>query len=186
MHRQEEIHIKPKVTKILLGSLFFVALGIFMLYAGLADRLIVLVIAGFICTVFFGAMLVFSTSKLVQRKPALVINDEGIIDRSSYVSVGAIPWNEIKSIDIYQVMNERFIGIEVHHPDEILARLPEWKQKLMRMNKRMTNATVHLSASGLSCNLNELFLTLYRRWKISKNDDITEMTEVVNHEELQA
>ncbi|MFF3923003.1 STM3941 family protein [Paenibacillus lactis] len=186
MPRQEEIHIKPKVTKLLLGSLIFVALGIFMIYAGAGDRQIVLVIIGFLCTLFFGALLVFFMRKLVQRKPALVINDEGIIDRSSYVSVGAIPWSEIKGMDIYQVMNERFIGIEVHHPEEILARLPGWKQKLMRMNKGMTNATIHLSASGLSCNLNELFLTLYRRWKISKNDDITEMTEVVNNEELQA
>jgi len=183
---QEEIHIKPKVTKILLGSLIMVALGIFMLYAGIKDRLIVLVIAGFICTGYSGPILAFSMSKVLQRKPALVINDEGIIDRSSYVSVGEIPWSEIKRMDIYQVMNERFIGIEVHHPEEIMARLPGWKQKLMRMNKGMTNATVHLSASGLSCNLNELFLTLYRRWKISKNDVITEMTEVVNNEELQA
>ncbi|MGE7823135.1 STM3941 family protein [Paenibacillus sp. NPDC093718] len=169
MQEQEEIMIYPKVTKMLVGSLAFVLLGSGLVYGGVTSDNMVIAIVGIICALFFGAGLVFAVTKLFQSAPALLINKEGIVDKSSYVSAGAVAWDEIKNIHIYQIKNEKFIGIEVYDPDHLMSRHPAWKRKLMRMNKGMTGATIHISASSISANVYELFPLLYRRWNASKS-----------------
>ncbi|WP_459965018.1 STM3941 family protein [Paenibacillus sp. JCM 10914] len=176
---QDEIRVYPKVGKLFIGSLVFVVIGIVMMYAGGSDEEnnVFIVVVGAICTLFFGFGFVYAISKLLQRKPALLINQTGIEDHSSLVSSGFVTWDEIKGIDMYQVQNQRFIGIEVHHPEQIWSRHPHWKQRLMRLNKGMTDSAIHIQETGLSGNFNELFLVMYRRWKLNKSDELEEREE---------
>lgn len=169
MQEQEEIKIYPKVTKMLVGSLAFVLVGSGLVYGGLTLSNIFIVLVGIICALFFGMGLVFSIVKLVQSEPALLIHREGIVDRSSYASARAVAWSEIKNIHIYQIKNEKFIGIDVYDPELLMSRHPACKRKLMSMNKGMTGSAIHISASSISCNLYELFPLLYRRWNASRN-----------------
>ncbi|KOP67518.1 hypothetical protein AMS62_21445 [Bacillus sp. FJAT-18019] len=167
--KQEEIKVHSKVAKLLFGSLAFVLLGIGLIYAGAESSNYFVLIIGFISMALFSLGLVFSVSKLIKSEPALLINQEGIVDKSSYAGAGAVSWNEIKNISFYQAKKEKIITIELYDPERLISRQPLWKQKLMRLNKGMAGATIHLSSLNLSCNLYELFPLLYRRWNNSKS-----------------
>lgn len=169
IQEQEEIKVRSKVAKLLFGSLAFVLLGIGLIYAGADSSHYFVLIMGVISTALFSLGLVFSVSKLIKSEPALLINREGIVDKSSYAGAGAVSWNEIKNISFYQAKKEKVITIELYDPERLISRQPVWKQKLMRLNKGMAGATIHLSSLNLSCNLYELFPLLYRRWNHSKS-----------------
>lgn len=169
MQEQEEIKVRSKVGKLLFFSLVMVLIGIVIIYEGAESRNYFILIIGFINLVLFSLGLVFSVSKLIKSEPALLVNQEGIVDRSSMVGAGDVAWNEIKNITFYQAKKEKVIAIELYDPERLISRQPSWKQKLMRLNKGMAGATIHLSSLNLSCNLYELFPLLYRRWNNSKS-----------------
>lgn len=169
MQEQEEIKFRSKVGKLLFISLVMVLIGIVIIYEGAESRNYFFLIIGFINLALFSLGLVFSVSKLIKSEPALLVNQEGIVDKSSYAGAGAVTWNEIKNISFYQSKKEKVINIELHDPESLVSRQPSWKQKLMRLNKGLAGTTIHLSSLNLSCNFYELFPLLYRKWNNSKS-----------------
>jgi hypothetical protein len=57
---------------------------------------------------FFGFGIFYFLRKLIDKKPGLIIDDNGIIDNSSAVSVGLIPWSDIEHISTTNVMKQKF------------------------------------------------------------------------------
>lgn len=56
--------------------------------------------------IFFGLVAVTMFRKFSDKKPGLIINNQGITDNSSGVSAGLIPWNDIDKIKISQVLSQ--------------------------------------------------------------------------------
>lgn len=118
------------------------------------------------------------SSKLIMMNNSRLIGSL-IVDKSSYVSPGAVAWSEIKNISFYQMKKEKLIAIELYDPERLVSRQPVWRQKLMHMNIGMTSASIHLTSLNLSCSLYELFPLLYRRWNMHRpgtDQDIQEET----------
>jgi hypothetical protein len=88
----------------------------------------VLYIASVICMVF-GAIgfVVFLKRIFSKDKAALVIDSKGITDKTSAVSRGSVPWQDITNVRLTSMQTNRFsktyfITILVKNPDEYIAK----------------------------------------------------------------
>jgi hypothetical protein len=85
------------------------------------------------------------------------MNNTGIIDNSSGVSAGYIPWYDIEKIKFVKVFNQKFLMIIVNNPEECFQKQASViKRKTMQMNLKMYGSPISISATGLKCDFNEL------------------------------
>ncbi len=154
---------KKRMALFSLGSFAFVAIGIWMILSGGWIEGII----GVISILFFGAALVFFLTRLLGRKPSLFINEEGIIDDSSYVSAGTIAWDEIEDIGITEYSGQQWISIKLRDPQAFLQKQPRFKRWLMNLNNTLVDAPIHISQEMLSVPLGRFYEMMVDKWKRS-------------------
>jgi len=134
------IEIKSSRTKLILllsGSLIFIILGIFLTVnhdkftSAIFRNVIFIRIAGIAAMLFFGLCLIILIKSFFTKKFNLIINEKGIIDNSSYVSVGMIFWTDITSIKSINVVSTKFLIINVKDPNKYLNNESGIKKKLL-------------------------------------------------------
>ena len=167
--KQIEIPLsKIKLTLMLFGSIAFVAAGIWMVTSPNAfstshrtHNPIIVFVIGAASILFFGLCLVYIAIKLTDYAPGLIISDEGIYDNSSGVSVGLIPWTDIKKIEISNAGRQRFIVLVVKNPKHYINRQKSFiTRKAMEMNYKHFGSPINISANGLKTRFDELLLLL--------------------------
>lgn len=96
-----EIIIKQSQLKqflIMLLAIIMVAVSIFVFCSDInlfGVNFLNKIIGGFV-TIFFGACLLFIIIRFFKPKDILVIDKNGITDNSSAISIGFIPWKDVK------------------------------------------------------------------------------------------
>ena len=172
MDSNEDIVIYPKLGKLLVLSAVFVLIGLALTYFGLMgeDNEPFIVIIDVLCTVIFGLCLVYYVARIKNKKPSLIVNDEGITDQSSYIEAGVIRWEEVKNIEIYSLMNQRMIGIKLYHPEEFMSKQRGFKKMLMRANQGMVDTPINIAESGLPMSLDKVYLIMLKKWKQSRRE----------------
>lgn len=60
--------------------------------------------------------------RLASSSPLLIIDHDGVTDRSSLVGVGLIRWNEIVSVEPIDVNGQSFISIRTRQPQAVIDR----------------------------------------------------------------
>ncbi|AWB43562.1 hypothetical protein DCC85_04540 [Paenibacillus sp. CAA11] len=146
-------------------ALLFVVLGCFVAYYSYQDQKYFFTVIGVLCIVFFGFCLLYIVSKLNDRTPAVVVDEDGITDRSSYIAGGLIRWEEIRDIELYEFMNQSFIGIELYDSDSYLEKQRGLRRLMMNANRGMVQATINISQSSLSTPLEELYDRIIEQWE---------------------
>jgi hypothetical protein len=163
---------KRKLVLMLIAAAAFVASGIwFLLYTSsmlsavsVSPSFIKLV--GIVAIVFFGICCVFIARKLFDNRPGFIITETGLIDNSSGISAGEIPWKDIRGITNTTIANKRFIMILLHNPEEYINRQTSiLKRKAMEMNYKHYGSPVSISTSGLRCSFGELKQLLDGKFK---------------------
>ncbi|MHA7963882.1 STM3941 family protein [Paenibacillus sp. CAU 1782] len=154
---------KKRLALMTLGSLAFVAVGLWMIISGNWVE----AIFGVASVLLFGAALLFFLSRLLGRKPSLFINEEGIIDDSSYVSAGTIAWDEIEDIGMTEYSGQRWISIKLRDPQAFLQKQPGFKRWLMNLNNALVDAPIHISQEMLSVPLGRFYEMVLEKWKRS-------------------
>ena len=117
---------------------------------------------------FFGLCAGFAFIKLFDPKPGLIIDAEGIVDNSSGVSAGRIPWREIRGFRVTTVQKQRFITFEVEDPLKYVDRGNFLRRKLNRANLKYFGSPVQISANALQIKFDELLSVIaqfYERHK---------------------
>ena len=104
----------------------------------------------------FSLGLIYLGYRLLKPAPAVIINQEGIVDNTSVFGAGLIRWEEIESLVVYRVMDNAFLGIVPVDLEAVLARQPTMKRFLFRMNKGMAPAPLSISGGGLPMPVEEL------------------------------
>ena len=102
MTEQIEIPLsKNKLTLMLICSLIFISLGLWFVIKPptirnpiIGNPTLILTV-GIAAILFFGLCAIFIAKKLPDKTPGLIINNQGVTDNSSGVSVGLIPWDDI-------------------------------------------------------------------------------------------
>jgi len=159
----QEIVIKLSKTKMLVllaGSIGFVAVGFWLWQiADVQHRYFPLYVkfAATLSIGFFGLGAVFIFVKLFDSNPGLIINDEGITDNASGASAGLVRWENITKVRITEIVNQKFITIDVNNADEILNRQSDSKRAMMQQNIKLCNSPVNISTNMLQCNFQKLY-----------------------------
>jgi hypothetical protein len=164
---------KGKLVKGFAGSAIFVAVSIWILTTDQTSRGSLLsnpvlkygiAIAGI---VFFGFLAVLYLFKLRDKKPGLVIDENGIIDNSGGLAAGFIPWSDILKFTIQKVMKQQFLVITVRNPEYYINNQKSvLKKKGMEYNFKNYGSPVAISTNTLNCKLPELLHLLEERNKV--------------------
>ena len=161
---------RTKISLVLLGSAAFVAIALAVWPAvGLLPRgtLLGLAMHAFlvITIVFFGLCGLYAAVKLFDRTPGLVIDEVGIIDNSSGLAVGRIPWSEIEGIHITRVQGQRFLTLQVRDPEKYVKRSSFLRRQITWLNVKYFNGPIHISANGLKMGFDELVKVVGQRFE---------------------
>ena len=173
--KEEQIEIplsKNKLFFTLFGAIGFVLIGLWFLISppisstqifGISS---IYSIVGFISVLFFGLGAVIIFRKISDEKAGIIINSQGIIDNSSGVSAGLIPWKDIQEIKVAQVMNQKFLMLIVKNPQDYLAKVTNSiKRKGMEINYKTYGSPISISASSLKTDFDELHKLLIDKMK---------------------
>jgi hypothetical protein len=173
MTKEEQIEIPLSKTKLLLtllGSLLFVALGLWLLINPpesnhwLFGNSTVIIITGLASVIFFGLAAVTIFRKFSDKNPGLTINRQGIIDNSSGASAGLIPWTDIQEIKISQVMNQKFLMFIVSNPEDYLEKVTNpLKRNAMKINYKTYGSPISISSNALQTNFDDLHKLLINK-----------------------
>jgi hypothetical protein len=82
--------------------------------------------------------------QLRDTRPRLVLNREGVVDRT--LGVGVIPWAEIFGAEMRSIFGQRFIALRLRDPNVFLERLSPMQRKCAR---KVQNVVVGSSAGAL-------------------------------------
>ena len=143
-------------------NLIFVAIGIWMIMDG--ERW-----SGWFVSVFFGlGALVFSWS-LLDRRPRLVLDHEGISDRT--LGVGKILWSDIDDATLRRVSSAWFIELSID--DNVRAayldQLSLTRKRLSRGNRYVGFAELNINLTGVRGRPEEIFKTFVEFLVAAKN-----------------
>jgi hypothetical protein len=137
---------KPKLCRQLVVGIAAIAAGIWMALTRVRgwnpwmDAAV-----GMVCIAFGAALLLDAVRRLFGGAPALLFDQEGIIENTYYGSVGRILWSDITCAEVV----ENFVGailffslkrkdvvIGVHRPEEFAARVAARESRLLRFLRR--------------------------------------------------
>jgi hypothetical protein len=142
----DSIEIKPSRAKfalLFLAACAFVAAGIAMIVYGPASDTWI----GWVCTFFFGGGLLIFGRQLFDARPRLVINRDGVFDRT--LGVGVIAWSEIRGASLRSIKGNDFIALELYHPEVWIGRLSRMQQALVTANRELGFGVLNLNLVGL-------------------------------------
>jgi hypothetical protein len=130
-------------------------------------------VTGVLGLVFFGAAFVFIWKKVNDNKPGLVIDENGVMDNSSGVSAGLIPWSDIIDIKFEKVFNQSFLMLIVRNPNAYIEQQQNViKKKAMQMNFKNYGSPISIPAGTLSYNFDELRQLLINKLSVYKSQHI--------------
>jgi hypothetical protein len=106
-----EFHLsKLKIFGFVILAIGFVVAGLFLIEIdGIKAK-----IAGWLSIAFFGfgALVLIWQLLKSNKKPAVLISDEGIVDNRT--NVGLIPWADVSRIWVGEIHSQKFLCIETH------------------------------------------------------------------------
>ena len=179
MNNRIEIPLsKKKIALLLLGSIAFVAGGIWI--ATNPERFIpnifritdpeIIRIGGIVGILFFGATGIYGIKKLFDKKVGLIIDSDGITDNSNASGIGLIEWNDITEIRTKQVMSTKFLLIDISNPEKYIGKAKNGMQaKLMKANINMYETPLSITSNTLKFDFGELEKLIQTEFKRNKN-----------------
>lgn len=146
-----------------MGAVAFVVAGVF--FATEPARFIspifrseeIIRIAGVAAVLFFGLGAVYILRKLFDKKVGLTIDEEGITDNSSAVSVGLIGWQEITGVETLEIVSNKIMLLHTNNPEKYMARATNmFSRKAMQTNYKMYGTPFSITANSLQIKYKEL------------------------------
>jgi uncharacterized membrane protein YhaH (DUF805 family) len=117
--------------------------------------------------------LFFMIYRLFRTKPILTIDENGITD---YVaSYGFIPWEDIITLSVTNIISFKFISINIKNFDTYLSRKPFFIRFILRIQPSLVNSPMLIDASYLSPGIKEAWEYIC---KIQKEKTIVAIKEV--------
>lgn len=118
-----------RLLPLVLTTVFFGLLGLLMAGADGFWRW-----TGLLLMIIFAAATLVLVARMVRPGPSLVVDAEGIIDRTTLLPTGRVPWREIAALrkrEIGRGMGrERLLEVVLLDPDRFRARPRGWARRL--------------------------------------------------------
>lgn len=160
MKRTEIPLSKRKVTLLSLGGLLFVILGLLVIFVlsefrwSLFDILFKAI--GLLGAAFGGLAVYIGGKKLLDPRPGLIIDAQGITDNTSGSSLGFTSWDEITAIHHTTVMDIPMLLIELNHPAKFINRAKGLNRAMLRQNHGMYGTPLAIASNTLKCKFETL------------------------------
>jgi len=154
---------KRKYFLFLLGSLGFVAVGVFLLIKGKQDA----AVAAWLSIIFFGACSLAFIFPLFDARPRIILDDKGLFDRT--LGVGLIPWSEITGAYAKSMRGNDFISLELKDDEKWLNKLSRFKRLLTLGNKSLGFTAINLNLSGVSVDTQQIYELVINQIKLNRN-----------------
>ncbi len=151
---------KTKLILTFLGSCLFVVLAIFLVKNPENFRnanVVMTRLVGILGICFFGLIVLTVPRKLFDKKPGLILDENGIIDNSSMKGFGTILWKDIISIRPIKVTRTtNLLLIFVSNPEKYSENPNFFIQYLRKVGMKMYGTPITISSNALKCNFTEL------------------------------
>ena len=166
---------KKKILLLILGLLVFIIIEIPLIMnpekyvSTLFRNPLFIRVTSIIGFIFCSFVLIAFIKVVLSRKLGLAINNEGIIDNSSYISKGLIKWDDIVSIKRIDVMSTKFLLIGVKNPEKYVDNeTSKIKKRLLQSNLKKYGTPITISSTTLEYDfdrLEEVLLSSYNEYK---------------------
>jgi hypothetical protein len=128
-------------------------------------------LAGLFGFIFFGAGNLVLLKMLFRRNPALIIDEKGITDYSTFMSVGLIHWEDITAIKGGKLKSTHFITIHIKNKKKYIANSKNaWQTYMMKINSKYFRTPIHINSSGLQCKHDELMAIILKAQETYKSN----------------
>ena len=115
-------------------------------------------VAGFIGSFIFIIGAAFVAQKVFNKKPGLIIDNEGIADGSLGVMFPKVSWSQVTEIRHLESNGDHFIKITIKDPEKYISAEPNpLKRKMLEMNYNTLRTPVNIAASRLKMDFQELY-----------------------------
>jgi hypothetical protein len=177
MERIEIYTSKKKSLLLLLGSLAFVALGIWLVME--ADNLtgwrarnpLLTRGIGIASILFFGLGIFVSIKRLVKSEIALIIDPIGLNVNPKKSTSEFIKWEEIIGFEEIKIQSTKILIVSVTNPEYWLKQETNMiRKKMMQFNINNYDSPFNIAASGLDISSTELKDTLNKYFEKYKNE----------------
>ena len=154
-----------KIWLMAFGSLIFVALSVAFVTFADHERLVydpmIIRVIGAIGILFFTLILVLLVKKALDKKPGLILDQQGFIDYSSALSGERVSWRDVTNIGEYKIQGQRFIVIYLTDPDGFLNGFSGLQKMTMKTNEKMTGSPLNIGTTTLKMPFDELMQQFY-------------------------
>lgn len=174
MERMEIQLSKTKLILTFLGASLFVILGIFLaknpenFISFRHHNVLVIRFVGILAISFFGLVVLTVPRKLFDKKPGLVIDENGITDNSSMKGNGFIPWKNITSVKQIKIKSTSLLLISVSNPKKYFETSNFFIRYFKNLSLKTYGTPIAISSNSLKCNFSELEKLISERLKIYK------------------
>ena len=169
---------KKKLVKSLLFSLILTATSGFLIFIsinalangnGSVAKLFLAYTIGIIAVLAFGMAGLHTVSRFFNSKPGLIISETEIIDNSSGISLGRVPWSDIVDVTVTSTFGQKFISLYLRNPNEYIAKHKGLKKCFLIMNQKTFGTPMFISELDLNITFDELLQILadyrYRNYR---------------------
>jgi len=157
---------RTKLILMIAGSLLFVAAGVWFLAAS-DDGSLVTTLGrfvppwfvhglGILAALFGAAGVAYGIRKSSDTKPGLVLSSAGLVDNSSAVAAGFIPWSEVTGLSIFELQRQKMLVVHVADPGKYIERGNAVRRALNRANAGMCGSPIAISSNALQIPFEEL------------------------------
>lgn len=182
MTERKDILISTSKKKLLLLSLtcaVFILVGVWIILYNPSvrnpffDNFYFKYLVGGLSVLVFGIFIIYPIIKLFDTKPALIIDENGIVDNSSAVALGRIPWNDIISITETKYFTQKFITVKLSNPEYYIERQSnKLKRKTLKANFNKNGSPVNISTNSMSIKHDQLLQLLKDRLEAFKTTSV--------------
>ena len=154
---------KNKIVLLLFGAVVFVAGSVWMWsIADSQNRHSPLFMKSVAAAggLFFGLCGIYGGYKLFDTRPGLIIDDQGLIDNSSAVAVGRIPWDDIAALRLSVIAGQRLISILLTEPEKYASRGNLFGRMLNATSAKMTGSPINIASIAVRIDFDELVQVL--------------------------
>ncbi|NGZ75025.1 STM3941 family protein [Saccharibacillus alkalitolerans] len=142
---------RGKALQIALFGLLFVAVGVYLVSLGSSpgpDRSVFGVLIGALSLLLGAAGLWFGFRRAFRLSPVLTLDEKGFHDRVAAAGAGFVAWSEVSRIEPYTLMDQPYIGVDLHDPGAFMARRGGFMKGLMKANRKLVSMPVNIPMQG--------------------------------------
>ncbi|MEN9335229.1 MAG: hypothetical protein RLZZ500_216 [Bacteroidota bacterium] len=147
---------KIKIIALGLLSMAFVALGFFIIGQPEDPDFILKSFIGWTSIVFFGLISGIYIVLISKNNLGLIMDEEGIIDHTTFMSVGRIYWKDIMGFTKEQMLTNHFIIIHLYDPALYLSKTSPWKRFFLKSTQQKYGSPIAINGNFLKENVNQI------------------------------